>query len=66
MKQYQMMHQKLSMPAQAPDDKPFILYMDSLDSACVEETINAIREYMELEFIEKKVPPHQQKYFNDA
>ena len=44
------------MPEQVPSDKPFILYMDSLDSACVEDTIIAIREYMELEFIEKKVP----------
>ena len=54
------------MPEQVPSDKPFILYMDSLDSACVEDTIIAIREYMELEFIEKKVPQHQQKFFNDA
>ena len=53
------------MPEKIPDDKPFILFMDSLESQGMDENMGALREYMELEFIEKRVPPEKQKYFTD-
>ena len=53
------------MPDKAPDDRPFILYMDSLESQGMDENMSALREYMELEYIEKKVDAAQQKYFTD-
>ena len=53
------------MPEKVPEDRPFILFMDSLESAGMDENMNALREYMELEFIEKRVPPEKQKFFTD-
>ena len=47
------------MPEKVPDEKPFILFMDSLESQGMDENMSALREYMELEFIEKRVPPGQ-------
>ena len=61
----QTMQTMRKMPEKVPNDKPFILYMDSLESACMDENMNGLREYMELEFIEKRVSPAQQKFFTD-
>ena len=43
------------MPKEACKDKPFILFMDSLHADSVDEMMQHLREYLELEFIEKKV-----------
>lgn len=53
------------MPKEACKDKPFILFMDSLHADSVDEMMQHLREYLELEFIEKKVQPAERKYFYD-
>lgn len=53
----------LPMPTQASSDKPIILFMDSLNADSVDEMMQHLREYLELEFIEKKVPPEHKKFF---
>ena len=47
------------MPDKVVEDKPFILFMDSLESQGMDDNMISLREYMELEFIEKKVAPNQ-------
>ena len=54
------------MPHKAIEDKPIILFMDSLNTDSVEDMMQYLREYLELEFIEKKVEPAQKKYFLDS
>ena len=54
------------MPNQACSDKPIILFMDSLHADSVDEMINHLREYLELEYIEKKVDPADKKYFLES
>lgn len=54
------------MPEKACSDKPIILFMDSLHADSVDEMMQSLREYLELEFIEKKVAPEHKKYFLEA
>ncbi len=51
------------MPEQATTDKPFVLFMDSLNADSVDDMMQNLREYLELEFLEKKIDPAQKKYF---
>jgi len=51
------------MPKEASKDKPIILFMDSLSAENVEDMMQYLREYLELEFIEKKVDAADKKYF---
>lgn len=53
------------MPKKASSDKPIILFMDSLHAENVDDMIQNLREYLELEYIEKKVEPENRKYFLD-
>ena len=53
------------MPEKACTDKPFILFMDSLHADSVDEMMQYLREYLELEFLEKKVSPEDKRFFSD-
>ena len=53
------------MPKEACGDKPIILFMDSLHADSVDDMMQHLREYLELEFIEKKVKAEDKKYFYD-
>ena len=44
------------MPKKACSDKPIILFMDSFNTDQADDMMQYLREYLELEFIEKKVP----------
>jgi len=54
---------RTEMPKEACGDKPFFLFMDSLNADSVDEMMQGLREYLELEFLEKKVEPADKKYF---
>lgn len=49
------------MPDEIEMEKPFILYLDSLNTV---STINmqCLRQYIEMEYIDKKLPPAHKKY----
>ena len=49
------MNKRSPMPDQACSDKPIVLFMDSLNADSVDEMMQALREYLELEFLEKKI-----------
>lgn len=53
----------INMPEKVAEDKPCILFMDSLQADNIEEMMQYLREYLELEFLEKKVAPEDKKYF---
>ena len=54
------------MPEKACSDKPIIVFMDSLGTAEVHEMMQYLREYLELEYIEKRIDPENKKYFFDT
>lgn len=54
---------RTEMPEEASNDKPIILFMDSLNADNVDEMMRSIREYLELEFLDKKVKEDDKKYF---
>jgi len=53
------------MPKEASKDKPIILYMDSLNSQPAEANMTALREYLEMEFLDKKVSADHKKFFSE-
>lgn len=54
------------MPKEVCEGKPIILFMDSLHADGVPEMMQNLREYLELEFIEKKVEMADRKYFLES
>lgn len=52
-------------PDMAPEDKPSIIFFDSMNSLPEEENIRILRQYVELEFIEKKATPEQKRFFEN-
>ena len=55
------------MPEQACKDKPVILFMDSLNADNVDDMMRYLREYLELEYLEKKVVNEaDKKYFTNS
>ena len=49
------------MPEKVDEDKPFILYLDSLNK--VNSTnMQCLRQYIEMEYIDKKLPAEHKKY----
>ena len=59
---YPYKQKKVEMPKEANLEKPFILFMDSL-STDVDDMMQYLREYLELEFLEKKVDAADKKHF---
>ena len=58
---------KHDMPEQACKDKPVILFMDSLNADNVDDMMRYLREYLELEYLEKKVVNEaDKKYFTNS
>ena len=53
------------MPSKACSDKPVILFMDSLSADMVDEMMQNVREYLELEFLEKKVSIEHKMFFTE-
>ena len=51
------------MPNEACGDKPIILFMDSLNADNIDDMMHYLREYLELEFLDKKVDEADKKYF---
>ena len=51
------------MPESASPNKPIILFMDSLNADSVDDMMHYLREYLELEFLDKKVDAADKKYF---
>ena len=54
------------MPEKAISDKPVILFMDSLNADSVDDMMHCLREYLELEFLDKKVDAGDKKYFSSS
>ena len=54
------------LPEVTPADKPIILYLDSLNEP-QDQHMDALREYLELEFLDKKLTDQShKKFFTDA
>lgn len=57
--------EKLYELDEAPQDKPCIIYFDSMNNTPEMENIRILRQYVELEFIDKKTTAEQKRYFQD-
>jgi hypothetical protein len=55
--------EKLYELDEAPQDKPCIIYFDSMNNTPEMENIRILRQYVELEFIDKKTTAEQKRYF---
>lgn len=52
-----------AMPEKVDEEKPFILYLDSLNK--VNSTnMQCLRQYIEMEYIDKKLPAEHKKYLD--
>lgn len=43
------------MPEEAESEKPFILYLDSLNTSVNSTNMQCLRQYIEMEYIDKKL-----------
>lgn len=55
---------KKNVSNKADRDRPFILYLDSMNSAS-ESLMQPLRSYIEMEYLEKKIPSTSKIYFTE-
>lgn len=55
---------KKPLPQKADRERPFILYLDSMNQAS-ESLMQPLRSYIEMEYLEKKIPAAQKTYFTE-
>ena len=55
---------KRPLPQKADRERPFILYLDSMNQAS-ESLMQPLRSYIEMEYLEKKIPSAQKTYFTE-